>query len=209
MLILASGIDLDNQVTIDNKYPEGSIGNMSGIVGGSINWTPLLETRLLPPHLHGKLLSQQRARMAVMRQDPINAALWSLSGYDPALIHFAELRERVSKNTKLSSADEELEVALDRALSVYLESQNNTLQQAAGVDLKELNTLIGDRLGDGVNTTSIQAIALTHDPLILELFGYALRLGVLTGHSDAPWRRFAAVMAECFEQKHPDVKVTA
>jgi hypothetical protein len=165
-----------------------------------------LLTSGLPKRLEEKILSQSRARMAVMRQDPINAALWSLAGFDRALIHFAELREWAAKKQKTGARDEELEVALDRTLSVYLESQSATLMDAAGINRRELDQLVTQRLGDAsVNYTGIHAIACTEDPLMLELFSYALRLGVLTNHDAAPWNRFSAVVDDCFEQMHPKV----
>lgn len=144
--------------------------------------------------------------MAVMRQDPINAALWSLAGFDTALVHFAELSETLQKRYP---ADHDLRVAFDRALSVYLESQYDTLQQASFMDKKEFDAAVEERIGRKRTTqTGVYAVALTDDPLILEIFGYALRLTILTAHGEAPWRRFEMVMAECFDAKYPDALKT-
>ena len=139
--------------------------------------------------------SEVRAAMAVMNHDVISAGLWALSGFDPALVHFAELRERLAHLPE----DHNSRVALDRALSIYLEGQCHELFRGAGITRLESEALVRDHIGD-TDTTFRQVLDCTSDPLGVEIHGYAKWLAVLTSHSTAPWRRFAAVIADCHSQ---------
>lgn len=139
-----------------------------------------------------------RAAMAAMNHDPISAGLWALAGFDPALVHFAELRE----HTRKLSEEDRLRVSLDRALSIYLEGQCYELGVAAEVNKALIDSLIDQRIGD-TTETAFHVLGASSDPLMMEVFTYALYLGVLTAHGQAPWRRYAEVMADCFRHAHP------
>ena len=144
----------------------------------------------LPPR-NPIVLSQARAMICVMNHDPVTAGLWALAGFDPALVHFAELREHLGKLHEENPS----RVSLDRALSVYVEGQCHELERAAGItthgflDLDPTITAVTEHILD-----------CTSDPLGLEICAYAMRLGTLTAHGQAPWKRFAAVMADCHAQ---------
>ena len=169
---------------------------MDGIVG---NMNPFLETIEEIMAAKDLLSSHARAAMAAMNHDAITAGLWALSGFDPALVHLAELRERFNH----LGEDDPIRITLDRLTSVYLEGQCRELQHGAGITSHndgQLAHLIDIHLGPAVGTTSHQILACTSDPLGLEIHGYAMRLGVLTAHGTAPWKRFAAVIADCHSQ---------
>lgn len=158
-------------------------------------WAPgRPKTRLLS-------LSHQRAKIAAMNHDAISAALWSLSGFDPALVHLAELRERF---IDLDPEEDQLRITLDRLTSVYVEGQCQLLLQGAGITTDEANLKVEQMIGDPSNV-AVHVLACTSDPLAMELFGYALWLGSLTAHGNAPWNRYAAVMADCYHQRHPSL----
>lgn len=145
-------------------------------------------------------LSDRRAKICAMNHDIISAALWSLSGFDPALVHLAELREHFTKR----GLDEEdpLRITLDRLTSVYVEGQCRELLHGAGITTDEANIKVEQMIGDPSGVAE-HVLACNSDPLAMELFGYALWLGSVTAHGNAPWNRFAAVMADCFYQRHP------
>lgn len=140
-------------------------------------------------------LSDQRAKICVMNHDTVTAGLWALAGFDPALVHLAELRERFANLPE----DDQIRVTLDRLTSVYVEGQCHELDRGAGVTTQEANKLITDRL-EGIYGTTCQILDTTSDPLALEVSCYAMRLGALTAHGTAPWKRFTAVMADCHAQ---------
>jgi hypothetical protein len=137
------------------------------------------------------VLSDARAMICAMNHDPVTASLWALAGFDPALVHLAELRERFAN----LSEDDQIRVTLDRLTSVYVEGQCHELERAAGItthgflDLDPTITAVTEHILD-----------CTSDPLGLEICAYAMRLGALTAHGTAPWKRFAAVMADCHAQ---------
>jgi hypothetical protein len=141
-------------------------------------------------------LSDQRAKICVMNHDPVTAGLWALAGFDPALVHLAELRERFAALQE----DDQIRITLDRLTSVYVEGQCHELDRGAGVTTEEANNLITDRLAGAIFPVTCTILDCTSDPLGLEIAAYAMRLGVLTAHGDAPWKRFAAVMADCHAQ---------
>lgn len=155
-----------------------------------------------PPALEH--LSHHRAKIAAMANDPINAALWALASYDPALVHFAELRETLAKRYP---EDHELTVALSRVLTVYLGEQCTILCDAANVTAKELEGLASDKIGDDdINQTLLRAVAGGHDgDLMCDVFNYGLCLGLLTAHGIAPWNRMRAVIHEYAAQHHPSL----
>lgn len=130
-----------------------------------------------------------------MNHDAVTAGLWALSGFDPALVHFAELRERFAH----LGEDNPSRISLDRALAVYLEGQCRELAAGAGITIDEASVQIIDRLGN-TDTVFEQILTCTDDPLAIEVETYAMYLGVLTAHGDAPWKRFAAVIADCHSQ---------
>lgn len=144
-------------------------------------------------------MSQARAKICAMNHDTISAALWSLSGFDPALVHLAELRERF---INLNPDEDPLRITLDRLTSVYVEGQCRELLHGAGITTDQANIHVEERIGDPSNV-ALHVLACTPDPLAMEIFGYALWLGSLTAHGTAPWKRFSAVMADCYHQKHP------
>lgn len=145
-------------------------------------------------------LSHQRAKLAAMNHDATNAGLWALAAFDPALVHLAELREHF----KHLDQEDLLRITLDRLASVYVEGQCRELIHAAGITTQEAHALIIDRL-DGREDVVHHILDCTDEPLAIELMGYAHYLGVLTAHGSAPWRRFAAVMADC--HAHLEAKV--
>lgn len=175
---------------------------MHGIVG---NMDPSYARKLLDynrhtsnPALHPDPFaykpksSHVRATMAAMNRDAITAGLWALAGFDPALVHFAELREHLNRLDEGAPS----RVSLDRALSVYLEGQCHELVRAAEITREAANAEVDRRLGD-VSSTVFNVLAVSDDPLCLEIMTYAMYLGTLTAHDIAPWRRFVAVMDEC------------
>ena len=149
------------------------------------------------PRLAVAVSSDQRARMAVMKHDVISAGLWALASFDPALVHLAELRERFATLKE----DDGIRIALERLTSVYLEGQCSKLVEGAGITKHDADVLI-TRLSD-VDETALHIVDCTDDPLAMEIMAYALYLGSLTAHGNAPWNRFAAVMADCHHQCHP------
>ncbi len=148
--------------------------------------------------LFPNFVSVVRAKICAMDHDAVSAGLWALSGFDKALVHFAELREHVG----LLDEEDELRISLDRALSVYVEGQCRELLRGAGITIDEANIRVEETIGDP-SPVAVHVLACTDDPLGMELFGYALWLGSLTAHGKAPWNRFAAVMADCHYQRHP------
>lgn len=146
-------------------------------------------------------LSEHRAKICAMNHDAVSAALWALSGFDPALVPLAELREHFIRVLKLDEEDP-LRITLDRLTSVYVEGQCRELLVGAGITTDAANLLVEERIGDPSHV-ALHILACTDDPLAMELFGYALWLGSITANGIAPWNRFAAVMADCYHQKHP------
>jgi hypothetical protein len=140
-------------------------------------------------------LSDQRAKICAMNQDTVTAGLWALSGFDPALVHLAELRERFAKLPE----DDRIRITLDRLTSVYVEGQCHELERAAEITTEAMHELFTTGLGNVIAVTN-QILRCTNDPLAIEIGGYAMRLGVLTAHGAAPWKRFAAVIADCHSQ---------
>lgn len=132
-----------------------------------------------------------------MNNDAISAALWALSAFDPALVHLAELRERF---IHLDPEEDLLRITLDRLTSVYVEGQCRELLNGAGITTDEANALTEERIPDP-GLTAFHVLACTSDPLAMEIFGYALWLGSVTAHGQAPWNRYRAVMADCFAQQ--------
>lgn len=128
-----------------------------------------------------------------MNRDAINAGLWALAGFDPALIHFAELREHLAQLHE----DHPTRISLDRALSVYLEGQRQELLHVAGITRDSDIIVMADSQLPDYSVTMVDVVTCTPDPLGIEIQHYALLLGTLTAHGDAPWKRFAAVMREC------------
>lgn len=127
--------------------------------------------------------------------DPINTALWALTNFDPALQHFAELRETL---TGRYSTDHLLHISLDRVISVYLESQCATLRAASLLTTQEINADAARILGaDNIHCVIRVAVELTSDPLMLELAAYAMDLGSITNWGTAPWDRFTAALQGC------------
>lgn len=140
------------------------------------------------------------AREGKQHVDPINAGLWALAGYDPALMHCAEMRERI----QAASEDDPQRISLDRFVSVYLEAQCQTLAAAAGVEGRDINTHLSEAIGEtSMATTTYFAVGSTRDPLMLEVVCYAMYLGSFTAHGLAPWNKFAQVIADCFYRRHP------
>ena len=144
--------------------------------------------------------SEARAKICAMKADAITAALWALSGFDPALVHFAELREHTNKLPE----EHQLRISLDRALSVYVEGQCRELLVGAAITTDAANLLVEQEIGDPADV-AFYVLACTDDPLGMEIFGYALWLGVLTSHGLAPWNRYKSVMADCFTAHHRSV----
>ena len=142
-------------------------------------------------------LSYVRATIAAMNHDTVSAGLWALSGFDPALVHLTELRERFAH----LGEDDPIRITLDRLTSVYVEGQCRELLHAAGITSSsdgDLADLIDQYISfEASGATYQQMLACTSDPLGTEIYAYALRLGVLTAHGLAPWKRFAAVIADC------------
>jgi hypothetical protein len=140
-------------------------------------------------------VSQVRAKICVMNHDVISAGLWALAGFDPALVHLAELRERFAKLPE----DDQIRITLDRLTSVYVEGQCHELIRAAEITTQAADLLAIERL-TGADETARHILDCTSDPLALEICAYAMWLAVLTAHGTAPWKRFAGVMADCHAQ---------
>lgn len=205
----------DRTIELDLKCVCGKVGNMTFLLISSL-W-PLTTPAIAPASYpityeqamdrardqaaeNAELMSQARAKICAMNHDTVTAALWSLSGFDPALVHLAELREHFTKR----GLDEEdpLRITLDRLTSVYVEGQCRELLHGAGITIDEANIKVEQMIGDPSGVAE-HVLACSSDPLAMELFGYALWLGSVTAHGNAPWNRFAAVMADCFYQRHP------
>ena len=72
------------------------------------------------------------------------------------------------------------------------------LASGAGITIDEASNQI---VGHIDNTATFeQILACTSDPLAIEIETYAMYLATLTAHVQAPWKRFAAVMADCHAQ---------
>ncbi len=152
------------------------------------------------PGFAASIASQARAKLAAMDHDTVAAGLWALSAFDPALVHLAELREHF----KRLSEEDLLRVTLDRLASVYVEGQCRELVHGAGITMGEAHICALNQLADA-NEVLGHILDCTDHPLGVELFGYAQFLGVLTAHGTAPWKRFAAVMADC--HAHLEAKI--
>ncbi len=178
---------------LDSKYVYGKVGNMTP------PGTKLQPSFGLQVHRKGlKGMSFHRAAIAAMNHDTVNAGLWALAAFDPALVHLAELREHFQRLPE----EDLLRVTLDRLTSVYVEGQCRELIHAAGITTEEALEIMINRLG-GNTDTMYHAVACTDHPLAIELLAYAQHLGSLTAHGDAPWKRFAAVMADCHSHLTP------
>lgn len=137
--------------------------------------------------------------------DVINAGLWALAGFDPALQHFAELREHL----RIHPEDSPLRVTLDRALGVYLEAQTLQLFKDGGMSTTSADKAILAVCGEpDISITIRDAASLTDDTLILEIAGYAMFLAALTNWGAAPWNRFAATVNGLWHEKQKNL-VTA
>jgi hypothetical protein len=147
------------------------------------------------PKTAAAVLSQARAMICVMNHDPVTAGLWALAGFDPALVHFAELREHLGKLNEENPS----RVSLDRALAIYVEGQCRELASGAGITIDEASNQIVNHLS-GTEATLDHILACTDNPLAIEIETYAMYLATLTAHGHAPWKRFAAVMADCHAQ---------
>lgn len=145
----------------------------------------------------------RKARETRLDVDTVVAGMWALAGYDPALQHLAELREA----SRRFGTDSKVWISLNRMIGVYLEAQCETLRDAAEVRAWEMDQhtskIIGD---DAITAVCYHAVGTTDDPLMIELFTYALYLGTLTGHGLAPWNKFAAVMDDLFHTLNPLAK---
>lgn len=167
-------------------------------IAASSVWADLVPTGLMRPTRGLKGMSFHRAAMAAMDHDTVTAGLWALAAFDPALVHLAELREHF----RTLDEGDPLRVTLDRLTSVYVEGQCRELIHAAGITTLEVTEIVANRLGDNTETV-YHIVACTDHPLAIELFAYAQYLGSLTAHGDAPWKRFAAVMADCHSHLTP------
>lgn len=152
---------------------------------------PITAASLTPCRTH---LSQHRAKIASMNGDVITAGLWALAGFDPALVHVAELREHFRHLPE----EDQIRTAIDRLISVYVEGQCHELMRGAGITTPEASYHICQL--PGLDEVTQKAVSCTSDPLILEICGYAKYLGTLTAHGTAPWNRFAAVVNDCHAQ---------
>lgn len=161
-------------------------------------WLP--GDRIKVPRMQASM-SDARAKIAAMNHDAVSAALWALASFDPALAQLAELREHFLHVRKLDEEDP-LRITLDRLVSVYVEGQCRELLNGAEITTDQANLLVEQRIGDP-SETALHILGCTDDPLAMELNGYALWLGSLTAHGTAPWKRFAATMADCYYKKHP------
>lgn len=136
------------------------------------------------------------------RMDVINAGLWALAGFDPALQHFAELREHLVDHPE----DAPLRVSLDRALGVYLQAQTIQLFQDSGYSRESLDRLILAKCGaSDVSIVIRDAASLTDDLLILDISGYAMYLTALTNWGVAPWNRFANTVNGLWHEKQKEL----
>jgi len=145
-------------------------------------------------HKVSRNVSQVRAKICAMNHDPVTAGLWALAGFDPALVHFAELREHLGKLHEENPS----RVSLDRALAIYVEGQCRELAAGAGITIDEASNQIVSHIDN--TATFEQILACTSNPLAIEIETYALYLATFTAHGLAPWKRFAAVMADCHAQ---------
>lgn len=161
-------------------------------------WADLVPTGIMRPTRGLKGMSFHRAAIAAMDHDTVSAGLWALAAFDPALVHLAELREHF----RTLDEGDPLRVTLDRLTSVYVEGQCRELVHAAGITMAEVHlAALGQIRGAGEALDHI--LKCTDHPLAVELFDYARFLGTLTAHGDAPWKRFAAVMADCHSHLSP------
>lgn len=192
------------QETENNEVEAAQIGYDPTLLLGNEMKVPRFTAHLDPnfrvtqmSHLHQLAMSEGRAKIAAMNHDVVSAGLWALSGFDPALVHLAELRERFAN----LGEDDPIRITLDRLTAVYLEGQCRELIGGAGITIDQLDTqvqLLSDHRADDVATYIVDC---TEEPLALEVMTYALYLGTLTAHGRAPWRRFSKVMAECYARR--------
>lgn len=144
--------------------------------------------------------------MRKVKPDGINAALWALAGYDPALEHFAALRRELMLQGKSVQQ-------LDRAMLIYLCDMYNELRVAAGSTesysayVELLNAKFGKEMADV--TYRMVALAGRDAELGVTIAAYAAALAMHTAHGDAPWNRFRDTVTDIFFEVHPRLRGTA
>lgn len=191
MLYQVSGVA---RQSVDEKVVVGKMKSMSGTIA-----------------LPDAYTSGDNIIKAVQAVDPVNALLWALSGFDTALVHFAELRQKLQAYPSFDLyGNDNTTVSLDRALSTYVEKQCETLCLAQGVPLSEVQTTFDAMITDGSATRAFfDILGATDDSLGVELVTYAMYLRCFTAHGEAPWSRAIAVATDCFYEKHPNLKGTS
>lgn len=146
--------------------------------------------------------------MRKVKPDGINAALWALAGYDPALEHFAALRRELMLQNRPASV-----VSLDRMLVVYLGDMCQELRAKDGAPKghQAYVELIHEKLGNQMPPATYRIVALAGEDaeLGVTILAYAAALTMHTAHGDGPWNRFRDTVDEIFYELHPRLRGAA
>lgn len=139
----------------------------------------------------------------VLKPNGVNAALWALAGFDPALEHFAALRRELMISGK--PVDQ-----VDRAMVVYLNDMNGELRAAAGSreGLYEYTQLLHAKFGKALQDATYWMVALAGKDaeLGVTIAAYAAALTMHTAHGDGPWNRFYDTVRDVFFEVHPKLR---
>lgn len=129
--------------------------------------------------------------------DPINGALWALCNFDPLLCHWAELRQGLYR-------DHYMRPIIDQGIAMFLASRAESYHSSSARTLDEADIAMIDAYGEAQIAYTVEAAAsLTDEPLMLEICGYTMIMGVSTNHGTAPWDRLAKFIDGCVAERHP------
>lgn len=145
----------------------------------------------------------RNARKAAMSHDPVNAALWALSGFDTTCGRFADLREDLA--SRHPDPHEPLRQSIDVALCSYANEQSSQLRLVGGYSEQQIDDIANNLLQrQHINKAAMQALACgsranTYHAMVA-LTQYAITLAAAGNFGPAPFRRFADMMEECYRQ---------
>lgn len=142
-----------------------------------------------------------------MKPNGVNAGLWALCGYDPALEHFAALRRELMRRPDHESKASQL----DRVLVIYLVDMVNELRDIAEPFEAYVRRRF-DMLGhDLYIETVFRVIAISErdTELALALVAYAAALALGSAHGMAPWARFRAAVDDLYFEVYPQRRLAA
>lgn len=147
--------------------------------------------------------STRKARKAAVNHNPINAALWALSGFDLTCGKFADLREDLTR--RYPDTTDPLHTAMDAALSAYLKERSLSLRLDNNCGRDEIDRLADAAVGGrDVNATAMKAVRCANTAgayhTMVPITEYAITLAAVSSHGPAPFNRFADIIDECYAQ---------